>query len=108
MNAQRKRQAGDVIYQVDWCPAKDAEKLRSEDPEAWPAEHCTRTATFDDFCTAEKFACEAVKSDWYGSCSLSQEMCENPKYGWWENQANWSVEKGMNPGDLDPAKPDYR
>lgn len=99
-----KYQKGDVTFDVRYCPASDAEKLLAEDPEAWPGDYF-RIRTFVDFKVAAEFACKAAASDFFGCASIHREVCENPRYDWWENTGSWYVDSDTKPGDLHEADP---
>ena len=102
--AAHKWSEGDVTFDVHYCPAGDAEKMRAEDPNVWPGDYM-REKVFTDFQHAEAFAIQCAANDWFGCSSISREVCEDPKYDWWEHTGAWEVMPDMKPGDLDPNEP---
>lgn len=102
MSAARTPMAGDVRFEVSYCPTAHAEKIRSEDETAWPGDYCLH-ATFSDFRAAAAFAAIKSKDDWFGMTQVRRFVCKNPKYDWWEETGVWEIEPDHQPGDIDPA-----
>lgn len=105
MQAAHRWQEGDTTFDVEYCPGDAAAKLKEEDPDAWPGDYCMKTRVFSDFASAAHFACDAAPTDFFGVVTISKEVCENPKYDWWETAGIWDVEADTKPSELDAETP---
>lgn len=105
MDARRGWKRGDITFDVHYCPSEHGDKIKAEDPDAWPGDDM-KVRVFTDFKSAAEFACDAAQDDWFGCVSIHREVCENPKYDWWGHEGSWEVVKETKPTDLDPETPD--